>query len=102
MKKLCSTFQFSWSKKSPEYFSRDNPNETIEPEGYFCELFIHGLHLVDDWNVADQRDVNQWQFSVVPVSELSDKRSSMVLHKAIEKWPPVSFDALKEKVDQMT
>ena len=35
---------FGWSKKAPDYFKRDNPGESIESEGWFCEIFVVGIH----------------------------------------------------------
>lgn len=93
-------FQFSWSSRPPSYFERDNPGEAIEDEGYFCELFVHGLHLVDDPAIADQRDVRQWQFSVVPAADLKRRQSSMVLHRALERWPPVAWEQLGPEVER--
>lgn len=42
------TFQFPWSDRVPVYIRRDYPHEAIEEEGWFCELFVVGVHAVED------------------------------------------------------
>jgi len=95
------TLRFGWKSSPPDYFERDNPNEEIESEGWFCEVFVFGLHLEDDESKADQADPSQWQFLVIPASDLEPPRSSMVLTKALDIWEPVSWAELSEKVDEV-
>ena len=92
------SLKFGWKKKAPEYFSRDNPGEQIEPEGWFCDVFIFGLHLERDKDRADQVDPNQWKFLVIPASDLKRGRDSMVLNKALKRWQPVTWFQLLESV----
>lgn len=94
------TLRFGWKSSPPDYFERDNPNEEIESEGWFCEVFVFGLHLEDDESKVDQADANQWQFLVIPASDLEPPRDSMVLTKALDIWEPVSWAGLSEKVDE--
>ena len=98
-KTKCMIFQFPWSDHAPSYIRRDFPNEEIEENGWFCELFVVGVHSVDDESVCDQTDVNQWRFMVVPVNELKRGQSSMILAKAIKRWPLVRWCKLKATVD---
>src|SRR5262249_36356784 len=95
----CPTFQFSWSERRPSYFDRDHPNEQIEDQGRYCELFVVGIHLNDDPETCDQLDVNQWRFMVVPARELRPRQSSMKLNKALREWPSVAWDDLKDAVE---
>lgn len=93
------TLQFDWKKNAPSYFERYNPDELIESEGWFCDLFIFGLHDETDAAVADQLDPTQWKFMVVPVCDLTKGTKSMMLSKALTKWPVVVWDQLKEAID---
>lgn len=92
------TFRFPWSEKVPNYFFRDNPEEAIESSGWFCDLFVVGLHIIDD-DTCDQMDVNQWKFMVVPTNELPAGRRSMPIERAVKKWPPVSWQDLRAAVE---
>lgn len=94
------TIQFDWKANAPSYFERDNPGELIESEGWFCDLFVFGLHDETDADVADQLDLAQWTFMVVPVCDLTRGKKSMVLTKAMAKWPVVSWNLLKNAVDE--
>ena len=89
----------NWSARPPSYFRRDNPLEPIEPEGWFCELFVVGIHLEKDPNIADQCDPRQWLFSIIPARELEEGAKSMGLKKVIENWPPVEWGLLQQSVD---
>jgi len=71
------SIHFGWKTKAPDYFERDNPNESIESEGWFCELFVVGLHLEND-NSADQVDPKQREFLVIPTTDLKTGQNSMV------------------------
>ena len=99
-KTKCMIFQFPWSEGAPDYIRRDFPNEALEKQGWFCELFVVGVHPVEDESICDQTDVKQWQFMVVPASELRQGRSSMVLSKALKRWPLVGWSDLKTAVDK--
>jgi hypothetical protein len=90
---------FGWKKKPPSYFFRDNPGEEIEPEGWFCDVFVFGLHLEDDKDRADQVDPMQWKFLVIPTSDLKPGLNSMLLTKALERWQPVTWPQLAESVE---
>lgn len=92
--------QFGWKKNPPSYFVRDNPGEAIEAEGWFCDLFVFGLHLETDTDVADQVDPRQWQFLVIPTRDLTPGQHSMVLRKALSRWSPVRWPALATKVKE--
>jgi hypothetical protein len=96
----CLQLNFGWKKKAADYFSRDNPEEDIETNGWFCDIFVFGLHLETDKNRADQVDPAQWKFLVVPVIELKHGLNSMVLSKALKRWEPVSWEQLAESVEQ--
>jgi hypothetical protein len=98
-KTKCMTFQFPWSDRAPAYFRRDYPNEAVENDGWFCELFVVGVHAVDDEQLCDQTDPSQWQFMVVPSRELTRGQNSMTLRKAIQLWPPVALAELKSAVE---
>jgi hypothetical protein len=92
------TFQFPWRDRAPAYISRDFPQEALEKEGWFCELFIVGVHTVEDELLCDQTDPSQWQFMVVPARDLKRGQSSMTLIKAIKRWPLVPLAELKSAV----
>lgn len=89
---------FGWSKSKPWYFDEYNPGVEIENEGWFCDIFVIGLHLEENLEVADQLDINQWKFLVIPTCELNFGTGSMILDKALKKWTPVSFSGIKEQV----
>ncbi len=93
------TLQFDWKKSAPSYFERDNPDEMIESKGWFCDLFVFGVHDETHVAVADQLDPAQWKFIVVPVCDLIEGTKSMTLSKAVTKWPVVLWNALKQSVD---
>lgn len=92
--------KFGWKKRPPSYFARDNSNEAIEPEGWFCEIFVIGLHLVREPEEVDQLDPKQWQFLVIPTSDLKPEQDSMVLKRALSKWRPVRWSELAKTVSQ--
>ena len=98
-KTKCMTFQFPWSDQAPAYILRDFPNEALEQDGRFCELFVVGVHAVEDEKLCDQTDPAQWQFMVVPSRELKRGQSSMTLSKAIKRWPLVPLAGLKSAVE---
>lgn len=91
---------FGWKKKVAEYFFRDNPGEDIESQGWFCDVFVFGLHRDKDKDSADQVDPNQWEFLVIPVIELKEGQNSMVLSEALKRWNPVSWSELAKSVEQ--
>lgn len=94
------SLQFEWKPNAPSYFERDNPDEEIENEGWFCDLFIFGIHDETDPYKADQADPAQWNFVVVPVCDLEQGLRSMTLKKATDRWAPVSWNQLQEEVDR--
>lgn len=92
-------FQFPWSDHVPPYIKRDHADEALENDGWFCELFIVGVHSVDDEVACDQTDPTQWQFMVVPSCELKPSQNSMSLEKAMKQWPLVPLTLLKSAVE---
>lgn len=94
------SIQFGWKPNAPAYFERDNPGEHIESKGWFCDIFVVGLHREVDPHVVDQLDARQWSFLVIPVSDLSEGRKSIALHLALERWQPVPWSGLAAAVDQ--
>ena len=95
------TFHFPWSEQAPAYMARDFPNELVEKNGWFCELFVVGVHAIDDESLCDQTDPTQWRFMVVPSIELKQGQSSMLLRRAIKRWPLVQLAELKATVHRM-
>lgn len=93
--------KFGWKKKPPEYFFRDHPGEEIENEGWFCELFIYGVHLETDEINVDQVDPMQWKFLVIPITELDYKQNSMTLEKALKRWQLISWYELFDSVENI-
>lgn len=93
------TFHFSWNERAPRYFRRDNPNEAIESQGRFCELFVVGVHDIEDEDVCDQTNPLQWKFMIVPSCDLKQGQNSMALSKAIKRWPPIRLSELKPAVE---
>lgn len=94
------TLVFGWKSNPPSYFRRDNPGEPIEDEGWFCEIFVFGLHLKTDRDAADQVDIDQWQFLVIPATDLDAGQNSMVLTKAVTIWEPVDWHELPQAVER--
>ena len=90
--------QFGWKNKAPDYFERDNPGEKIESEGWLCDIFVFGIHLIKDES-ADQVDPKQWEFLVIPTSDLKRGLKSMTLKKALTRWKPVKWGEIKETVE---
>jgi hypothetical protein len=93
------SFQFPWSDHAPAYVRRDFPNEALEEDGWFRELFVVGVHDVEDEKLCDQTDPSQWRFMIVPSSELKRGQNSMTLSKATKQWPLVSLAELKPRVE---
>ena len=94
------TLSLNWSDKPPEYFARDNPGESIEREGWFCEVFVFGVHQESDTGKVDQVDPKQWKFLVIPTCDLKEGVKSMVLTKALAKWSLYEWHELPDAVDQ--
>ena len=90
----------NWSDKAPSYFARDNPGEAIEEEGWFCELFIFGIHQEGNIDLVDQVDPRQWKFLVVPTCDLKRGAKSITLRKALQKWPLYSWIDLADAVEE--
>jgi len=90
---------FGWKPNAPRYFSRDNPGEAIETEGWFCDLFIFGIHDETDQARIDHADPSQWAFMVIPTTDLEEKTRSMQLSKARSKWPSVGWEQLGQAVE---
>ena len=55
-------------RRKPYYFDTYNPNVPCEDYGYMCDVFVLCHHPVEDPEIADHRDPNQWEFYVVPVT----------------------------------
>ena len=91
---------FGWKPNPPNYFHKYNPGEDIEDEGWFCELFIFGLHDGTDQERMDQADPTQWSFMVIPTTDLKPKTNSMQLSKARQRWTPVEWQRLSQEVDR--
>ena len=89
-----------WKPNAPSYFERYNPGEQIEDEGWFCELFVIGVHDETDKNIANQVDPAQWQFIVVPTRDLEPRTKTMSLTKARSRWKPVVWEELRDKVEE--
>lgn len=94
------SLQFNWKPNPPSYFKRDNPDEEIEPEGWFCDLFIFGIHDEADPDLADQVDPAQWAFMVIPTCDLQSGMKSMNLSQARARWPLVDWSGLREEVEK--
>ena len=92
---------FGWKKNKPSYFERDNPGEAIESEGWFCEIFVVGVHQCVDPETVDQVDPRQWRFLVIPATDLPSGTDSMVLTKAISSWPLIEWRSLRQSVDTL-
>lgn len=90
--------QFPWRDHPPDYIRRDFPREALEEAGWFCELFVVGVHEVET-NESDQTDPVQWQFMIAPSWEMKPGHSSMTLDKAASRWPLVPLSGLKSTVD---
>ncbi len=90
---------FGWKPNPPSYFERDNPGEEIESEGWFCDLFVFGIHDEANRSLVDQADPSQWTFMIIPVSDLRHGTNTMQLAKAKSMWNPVGWDRLHEEVD---
>lgn len=88
-----------WKRKPPNYFKRDHPNEPIEAEGWFCEVFVVGIHDGTKKSEIDQVDPRQWTFLVIPTQELARETDSISREEAIKNWPPVPWVKLKGAVD---
>ena len=53
----------------PEYFRRDNPTIECEDYGFLCDVFVLCHHPIEDRHVADYRNLDQWDFYVVPAGK---------------------------------
>ncbi len=90
----------NWSDNPPSYFERDNPGESIEQEGWFCEIFVFGVHQETDPNKVDQVDSRQWQFLVIPTCDLKKGAKSISLTKALRAWTLCAWHELSDEVDK--
>jgi hypothetical protein len=95
-----SVLSLNWSNKPPSYFERDNPDETIESEGWFCEVFIFGIHQELDQTKVDQVDPRQWKFLVIPTCDLKRGVKSISLKKSLRKWPLFSWHEIPNAVNK--
>ena len=93
------SLQFGWKRNPPSYFKRDNPHEPIEAEGWFCDVFIFGVHQGTNPKTVQQTDASQWEFMVIPTSDLKKGTNSMVLTRALERWPLISWHDLSATVE---
>ena len=93
------SLSFGWKIDAPSYFEHDNPGEKIEPEGWFCDLFVFGVHRGKDLTTVDQADVGQWEFLVIPVTDLKPKTKSMSLHRALQRWSLIRWPELRNSVE---
>jgi hypothetical protein len=98
-KTKCMTCQFPWSDHAPAYIRREFPNEALEKDGWFCELFLVGVHDIEDEELCDQTDPSQWRFMIVPAWELTRGQCSMTLSKAMKPWPLIPLAELKSAVE---
>jgi hypothetical protein len=60
-----------WSialRNRPSYFEKYNPGIPCEQYGFHCEIFVLCHHPEEDWQKADHRDLEQWNFYVLPVT----------------------------------
>ncbi len=90
----------NWSDKPPAYFESDHPGETIESEGWFCDVFVFGVHQESDPNKVDQVDPRQWKFLVIPTCDLKTGARWIDLTKAMRDWPLCAWHELPQAVDQ--
>lgn len=95
------TLSFPWTKSLSKYYV--DTIAGIEIEGYMCDVFVVGLHLETDVNLGDQMDVRQWEFLVIPVSDLIEMGcpQSMVLSKAQAKWEKVRIGELGDSINSL-
>ena len=98
-KTVSQSLSFGWKPNPPSDFHRYNPGEAIEDEGWFCELFVFGVHDETDKGVVDQADPSQWRFLVVPTSDLAPRTKTMGLAKAQARWKSVDWSGLRQAVE---
>jgi hypothetical protein len=55
-------------RNKPNYFDAYNPGVPCEPYGFLCDAFVLCCHFEEDWCKADHRNLSQWDFYVVPVT----------------------------------
>jgi hypothetical protein len=94
------TLSFGWKKSKPKNWEDYNPGVYIEDEGWFCDLFVFGLHDETDKDIADQADPRQWAFMVIPTSALEPKTKTMQLSKARQRWTTVKWQQLSQEVER--
>jgi hypothetical protein len=99
-KSVSRSLNFGWKPNPPSYFARDNPGEEIEAEGWFCDLFVFGIHDEEDPSGIDQADPAQWMFMVVPVCDIAPGTNRMSLSKARLRWAPVPWERLRAEVER--
>jgi len=93
-------------KNKPSYFLRDHPDEHIEEQGRFCELFIFAWHGISD-ETCDQRNTSQWLFYVIPEKSLG-KQKRVMLSDLESPWLEqnggykTSWDELAKVVEQLS
>lgn len=90
---------FGWKSSPPSYFFRDHPGDAIENEGWFCDVFVIGVHRECDEAITDTLDVAQWQFLVIPTCDLKRGLNTMTLAKALKRWHLTPWASLAAQVD---
>ena len=95
------SLHFGWKKNAPYYFEDMYPDIPIESEGWFCDIFVFGLHDETDAALADQCDPSQWSFMVIPTSDLNPGTNTMGLAAARERWETVEWSELAGVVERM-
>lgn len=61
-----STFHLTYRRR-PFYFERDYPRVPCEEFGFMCDVFILCHHPLENPDVADHLDPDQWDFFILPV-----------------------------------
>ena len=51
----------------PSYFDEYHAGVPCEDYGHLCDLYVLCHHPIEDFAIADHRDVNQWVFYLLPV-----------------------------------
>ncbi len=82
------------------YWAEDG-SRWIEMPGRPADIYIFAWHPVEDGQKADHRDPAQWEFYVVPESELPARRKSIGVKKVAKLWSPVAYAELQHRLSKV-
>lgn len=75
----------------------DGGSRWVEHQGRVADIYIFAWHPIQDKEAADHRDPNQWQFFIVPASELPPNQKTISRRVVARRWKSCSFEELRQR-----